>query len=69
MINIWCEGDPKLDYTACHLGTVKGTSLLEACEELASRNPYFDANFDRKTLKYKNCALFSSEEEARASHG
>lgn len=62
---IWCEGDPTHDYTACHLGYGKGSNLREACEELASRNSYFNNKWDRKTMTYWGCSIFDNEEEAR----
>ena len=40
LFEIWCEGDPRRDYTACHLGYGKGETLAEACEDLASKNPF-----------------------------
>lgn len=69
MIEIWCEGDPKLDFTACHLGTVKADTLLEACLELATRNPYFSRYLIVSNLTYKGCKLFDNYEDAVASYG
>lgn len=66
---IWCEGDPRHDYTACHLGYGKGNTLREACEDLASRNSYFDQHFDRQNLSYWNAFIFDDETEARRRFG
>lgn len=67
MIEIWCEGDPLRDLTACHLGTGKGSSLEEACADYATKNQYFAAHI--RVMKYKGCKLFDNEEEARQSFG
>lgn len=69
LFEIWCEGDPRRDMTACHLGYGKGANLMEACEELANKNPYFSDHYNPYTRKYKGCAVFSTEEEARVSYG
>lgn len=66
---VWCEGDNVHRYTACHLGYGKGQDLLEVCNDLASRNDYFDKHFDRRTLKYWNTRLFLKEDEARECFG
>lgn len=66
---IWCEGDLLRDLTACHLGYGKGVTLAEACEELASKNPYFCEHFNPYTMKYKGCAVFDNELEARVHCG
>jgi hypothetical protein len=69
LFEIWCEGDPRRDYTACHLGYGKGESLTEACEELSKKNPYFDSYYNPYTMTYKGCKVFDNEEEARVTHG
>lgn len=66
---IWCEGDPRRDFTACHLGYGKGDTVEEACEDLASRSEYFMEHYNPYTLRYKGCKLFVSEAKARESHG
>jgi hypothetical protein len=66
---IWCEGDPRRDYTACHLGYGKGETLKEACNDLASRSEHFRNSYNAFALKYKNCKLFNNEADARLSHG
>lgn len=65
LFEIWCEGDPKRDYTACHLGYGKGQDLAEACEDWASRHAYFDDHFDRISMKYCGCKVFDNEAAAR----
>lgn len=62
---IWCEGDPKHDYTACHLGYGKGNTLKEACEDWASRSPHFNQHFDRFTMEYRGCRVYDNETDAR----
>lgn len=64
---IWCEGDPRRDYTACHLGYGKGETLKEACEDWASRHEFFNTHFDRNKMSYLGCKLFDNEVEARDS--
>ena len=64
---IWCEGDPRRDYTACNLGYGKGETLQEACEDWASRNKYFDNHYDRETNTYMGCKVFDNEVDARDS--
>lgn len=66
--DIWCEGD--LEFcTAAHLGSGKGETLLEACIDYATKNPYFAEHFNPNTMMYKDCRIFESYEEARESHG
>lgn len=65
LFEIWCTGDPKIDTTACHLGTGKGINLAEACIDYASKNIYFLNNVDIANMQYKGCALYDSEEAAR----
>lgn len=62
---IWCEGDPKHDFNACHLGYGKGNTILEACNDLATKNPYFNKTWRRDSMTYWGCKLFDSEEQAR----
>ena len=62
---IWCEGDPRRDYTACHLGYGKGKDLREACEDLAARNKYFCDNYNPYTMRYAGCRVFDNEAQAR----
>lgn len=69
LFEIWCEGDPRRDYTACHLGYGKGVDLREACEDLASRNPYFEKAYNPYIMKYHGCKVFDTEQEARLTHG
>lgn len=69
LFEIWCEGDPRRDHTACHLGFGKGETLAEACEDLASKNPYFGQAYNRYTNKYHGCQVFDNETEARAAYG
>lgn len=69
MIEIWCEGDPSKDFTACHLGTAKGESLKEACDDLASKRASFKKWFRPNSMTYLGCKLFSSEAKARESFG
>ncbi len=66
---VWCEGDPKIDTTACHLGIGKGITFTEACVNLVTKNPYYMQFFDFDNLTYKNCRLFPTEEEARVRYG
>lgn len=66
---IWCEGDPDYNYTAYNIGFGWGTCFLEACEDLASRNAYFNKVWNRNTMKYWGCRLFDNYEEARKSFG
>lgn len=65
LFQIWCVGDPKIDTTACHLGTGKGINLADACIDYASRNNYFFNNIDFAKMQYKGCDLYDSEEAAR----
>ena len=69
LFEIWCEGDPRRDYTACHLGYGKGASLIEACEELSTKSEYFNTHYNPSTMMYKGCKVFENEEEARVSYG
>lgn len=69
LFEIWCEGDPRRDYTACHLGYAKGSNLREACEELASRNPFFHDNYNPYNMTYCGCAVYDNEAKAREKHG
>lgn len=66
---IWCEGDPKRYYDACHLGYGKGDTLEEACKDLASRNEYFSKVFNFRTMKYHGCKVFDDEAQARELYG
>lgn len=66
---IWCEGDPSRDYTACHLGYGMGSSFEEACFDLASRSEHFREWFNVTTKTYKRCELFDSYEKAIISYG
>lgn len=65
LMEIWCEGDPKRDLNACHLGYGKGASLAEACEDLTSRNPYFSEHFNPYNMTYCGCKVFDNEADAR----
>lgn len=65
---VWCEGDPLRDYTACHLGYGKGETLAEACADLAAKSEHFKSFYNQKTMKYKGCRLFLDESEARDSY-
>lgn len=69
LFEIWCEGDPRRDYTACHLGYGKGETLKEACEELASKNSHFDMAYNPYTMIYKGCRVFDNELQAREAYG
>lgn len=69
LYEIWCEGDPRRDFTACHLGYGKGDNLLEAIEDLCSRYEYFSDNYNPYTISYKDCSLFATEAEARVAYG
>jgi hypothetical protein len=62
---IWCEGDPRRDYTACHLGYGKGRTLLEACEDLASKRESFARSFNPTSMTYYGCKIFDNEVAAR----
>jgi hypothetical protein len=65
LYEIWCEGDPRLGYTACHLGYGKGTSLQEACDDWSSRHKYFYEHFDPHTMTYCGCKVHDNETDAR----
>jgi hypothetical protein len=69
LFEIWCEGDPRHDFTACHLGYGKGSDILEACEDLADNNPYFSEYYNPYNVSYKGCRIFDSEALARESYG
>lgn len=72
MFDIWAEGDPNLDFTAYSLGKVPGTDFLDACTKLKNQNKHYSENIHiskKDFIKYKNCRLFPSELEARASFG
>lgn len=69
LFEIWCEGDPRRDYTACHLGYGKGSSLREACEDYASRNSFFKSNFNFSSMTYRGCAVYNNEADARVAYG
>jgi hypothetical protein len=69
LTEIWCEGDPRHDFTACHLGYGKGATLQEACEDLATKNSFFNTYFKRFAMSYRGCSLFNNETDARISHG
>lgn len=65
LYEIWCEGDPKRDYNACHLGYGKGDNFNEACEDLASKGTYFNKVFNPRSMTYAGCRLFDNETDAR----
>lgn len=65
LFEIWCEGDPRRDYTACHLGYGKGSTLAEACEDWASRNSYFNEHYNPYNMTYCGCKVFDNESDAR----
>lgn len=65
LFEIWCEGDPRRDYTACHLGYGKGEDLKEACADWASRNDYFKKHFNPNSMTYCGCQVFDNETDAR----
>lgn len=69
LIEIWCEGDRRRRYTACHLGYGKGENLKEACEELAKKNPFFKKSYNPYSMKYLGCKIFDNEADARVAHG
>lgn len=69
LFQIWCEGNPRFGYTAAHLGVGKGSTFLEACEDLASKNLFFHTHFNRSSMIYDNAAIFDSEEKARERFG
>jgi hypothetical protein len=69
LYQIWCEGDPRHDFTAAHLGQGKGASLKEACAEYAQNNPYFAQFMNLSRMTYKSCAVFDNEEAARVKCG
>lgn len=69
LFEIWCEGDPRREYTACHLGYGKGHSLREACEDYALRNPFFNSYFSFNSMTYRGCAVYDNETSARETHG
>jgi hypothetical protein len=69
LFEIWCEGDPRRDYTACHLGYGKGSSLREACEDYASRNSFFSSHFNFTSMTYRGCKVHDNETTARETHG
>lgn len=69
MFEIWCEGDPRFDYTACNLGYGKGRTLIEACDDLATKSAHFSRFFDRKNMSYKGCGIYDSYEKAALSFG
>lgn len=69
MTELWCEGNPKLDHTAMHLGYSRATDMREACLDIASRWPYFNDRLDLKRMTYDGCRIFFTEAEARESHG
>lgn len=62
---VWCEGDPRLEYTACHVGSGRGETLLEVCNDLATRSVSFDRHWNRRQMTYLGCKLHLSEEAAR----
>lgn len=64
---IWCEGDPRFNYTACNLGFAWGNSFREACKELASRNAHFAKFYNG--YHYRDCKLFDNYESAKISYG
>lgn len=64
LIEIWCAGDSKFDYTAAHLGYGK-PPLANACAELASKRTSFRKRFDPVTMTFSGCALFDNEIAAR----
>ena len=69
LIEIWCEGDPRYDFTACHLGYGKGESLKEACEELATKRDSFKKWYKPSNMTYMGCKLFFDEKDARENYG
>lgn len=69
-MEVWCEGDKLQDFTACNLGYGgKATTLLEACTEIASRNPHFAEHFNKTQMSYKGCLLYDNEADARVYNG
>lgn len=68
LMEIWCEGDPRREYTAAHLGYGKGVNLLAACEDWATRSEYFNEHFNPHNMTYCGCRVFDNEMDARESY-
>ncbi len=79
IFEIWCEGDPIRDLTACNLGYGKGRTLREACDNLANiaridqdtgnASFYFREHYNPNTMEYKGCRIFDNYQDAALSHG
>ena len=77
LFEIWCEGDPIRDLTACHLGYGKGKTLKDACTDLANRERtdqdtgepsfYFRNHYNPNTMEYKGCRIFDNYQDAADS--
>lgn len=79
IFEIWCEGDPIRDLTACNLGFGKGKTLQEACDNLANtpridqdsgkESFYFRDYYNPDKMEYKGCRIFDNYEDAMLRHG
>ncbi len=69
MIEIWSEGFAATGQSgqAYSWGSVKASTLQEACNKLALLNPEFARYYDTKKLTYWGCRLFDNEQAARVS--
>lgn len=68
---IWAEGYRATCESsgAIKLGTGRGATFREACEDLARRDRSFAGNFNPATLTFWGCRLFDNETDARKSFG
>lgn len=70
-MQIWSEGFVATGESGpafCH-GEAPGSSLQEACDKLAERDPKFRAHYDRQRMTFWGCRLFDNEADARRSYG
>lgn len=66
---VWCEGDIRLNFEACHLGYGRGETLEEVCADLSTRDNYFAKHYSQARTAYKGCKVYLSEAEARVLNG
>lgn len=69
--NIWCEGYRATGESsgATFLGYAEGTSLKDACINLAQQDSSFASYFDANRMTYWGCRIYDNEYDARSTFG
>jgi hypothetical protein len=68
---IWCEGYAATGGSsgAIKLGVAEGSSLKEACTQLAKQDSDFARYFDAGNLSYWGCKIFDNASDAQQRYG